>query len=428
MAMAGLRTPVIESVADVRRFIYSFTAAATNRHVRLTFKQLLVALDHPEAAVKAIHITGTNGKGSTTAMLYNGLRAAGLRVAAYLSPDVFDFRERWQVNGELVKDDILIGAARELAAKTAHINPAATDLTEFEVKTLLVFLIARRSNVDYHCIEVGIGGKFDATNVIPAPAAAIITSIGADHADVLGDSIRDVAYHKVGIVKAGTGVVGIGQIIGEPRDIILERANHLELPVVDAAALEPIPTVLPGHPMAVNAALVVAVLREILPTDVDMDVVRSAVARTVIPGRMQVISASDKVLLFDGAHNVAAAANLAITIQQLYGGKHNVHAVVAHTGTHDGVGFAAALAPALSSVIVTVIPERGQCPDAVEDAYLRAGLPVAVVDDPKDALQHAIDGAGAGDIILITGSFYLAEAMRMYLPLGWTPAISSLSA
>jgi folylpolyglutamate synthase/dihydropteroate synthase len=143
---------------------------------------------------------------------------------------------------------------------------------------------------------------------------------------------------------------------------------------------------------------------------------------------MQVISASDKVLLFDGAHNVAAAANLATTILQLYGGKHNVHAVVAHTGTHDGVGFAAALAPALSSVIVTVIPERGQCPDAVEDAYLRAGLPVAVVDDPKDALQHAIDGAGAGDIILITGSFYLAEAMRMYLPHGWTPAISTLSA
>ena len=396
--------------------------------MRLTFRQLLVALDHPEAAVKAIHITGTNGKGSTTAMLYNGLRAAGLRVAAYLSPDVFDFRERWQVNGELVHDDILIGAARELAAKTAHINPATTDLTEFEVKTLLAFLIARRSNVDYHCIEVGIGGKFDATNVIPAPAAAIITSIGADHADVLGDSIRDVAYHKVGIVKAGTGVVGIGQIIGEPRDIILERANHLELPVVDANALEPIPTLLPGHPMRVNAALVVAVLREILPSDVDMNAVQSAVARTVIPGRMQVISASDKVLLFDGAHNVAAAANLATTIQQLYGGKHNVHAVVAHTGTHDGVGFAAALAPALSSVIVTVIPERGQCPDAVEDAYLRAGLPVAVVDDPKDALQHAIDGSGAGDIILITGSFYLAEAMRMYLPLGWTPAISTLSA
>ncbi|MFN7829631.1 MAG: glutamate ligase domain-containing protein, partial [Armatimonadota bacterium] len=96
-------------------------------------------------------------------------------------------------------------------------------------------------------------------------------------------------------------------------------------------------------------------------------------------------------------------------------------------GSGEGV-LAAALAPALSSVIVTVIPERGQCPDAVEDAYLRAGLPVAVVDDPKDALQHAIDGAGAGDIILITGSFYLAEAMRMYLPHGWTPAISTLSA
>lgn len=424
--MAALKLPEIVTVADVRRFIFSFTAPATNRHARVTFKQLLGALDHPEAAVKAIHITGTNGKGSTTAMLYNGLLAAGKRVAAYLSPHVFDIRERWQVDGALVRDDVLITAARELAAKMPHINPAATDLTEFEVKTLLAFLIARRSNVDYHCIEVGIGGKFDATNVIPAPIAAIVTSIGTDHADVLGDSIRDIACHKVGIVKAGTGVVGIGPIFGEPRDIILNRAKHLALPIVEAENLEPLSTLLPGRPMGINAALALGVLRTILPSDVDENRVRTAVTRTLIPGRMQSLQLDGKLLIFDGAHNEAAAANLAATLSERYRGKHRVHGVVAHTGTHDAVAFARQLSPALNSVIVTVIPDRGQCPDAAEAAYLAAGLPVAVVDDPNMAVMHAIDGAGMGDIVLVTGSFYLAETIRMFLPAGWTPAISTM--
>ena len=421
--MTGLRKPNIDTVEDVQNYILSFIAPATNRHARITFRKLLADLDHPEVATKAIHITGTNGKGSTTAMLYNGLRAAGFRTAAYLSPDVLDFRERWQVNGDLVSRDLLVAATRELATKTTHIDPADTDLTEFEVKTLLAFLIARRSDVDYHCIEVGIGGKFDATNVIPAPAAAIITSVGADHADVLGETIRDVAYHKVGIVKAGTGVVGIGRIAGEARDIILERAAHLSLPVVDATALDPVITAIPGQHMAANAALVLAVLGKIIPEEVDISKVRAAVSQTILPGRMQTIPVDGKVLLFDGAHNAAAAELLAATIKQTYKGVRSVHAVVAHTGTHDGVAFANALAPALTSVIVTVIPDRGQEPKPVADIYLRAGVPVAVVEHPVDAVHHAMEGAAPGDIVIVTGSFYLAGVIRKYLPDTYSPAI-----
>ncbi len=424
--MTGLRKPNIDTVEDVQNYILSFIAPATNRHARITFRQLLADLDHPEVATKAIHITGTNGKGSTTAMLYNGLRAAGFRTAAYMSPDVLDFRERWQVDGDLVSSDLLVAATRELAAKTTHIDPADTDLTEFEVKTLLAFLIARRSDVDYHCIEVGIGGKFDATNVIPAPAAAIITSVGADHADVLGETIRDVAYHKVGIVKAGTGVVGIGRIAGEARDIILERAAHLSLPVVDATELHPVTTAIPGQHMAANAALVLAVLGKIVPENVDISKVRAAVSQTILPGRMQTIPVDGKVLLFDGAHNAAAADLLAATIKQTYKGVRSVHAVVAHTGTHDGVAFANALAPALTSVIVTVIPDRGQEPKPVADTYLRAGVPVAVVEHPVDAVHHAMEGAAPGDIVIVTGSFYLAGVIRKYLPDTYSPAICTL--
>ena len=424
--MAGLNKPDINTVDDVQNYILSFIAPATNRHARITFRQLLADLDHPEIATKAIHITGTNGKGTTTAMLYNGLLAAGFRTAAYLSPDVLDFRERWQVNGDLVSTELLVAATRELAAKTTHINPADTDLTEFEVKTLLAFLIARRSNVDYHCIEVGIGGKFDATNVIPAPAAAIITSVGADHADVLGETIRDVAYHKVGIVKAGTGVVGIGRITGEARDIILERAAHLSLPVVDATELDPVTTSIPGHHMAANAALVLAVLGKIIPDDVDISKVRAAVSQTILPGRMQTIPVDGKVLVFDGAHNAAAAELLAATIKQTYQGSRKVHAVVAHTGTHDGVAFADALAPALTSVIVTAIPDRGQEPKPVADTYLRAGVAVAVVEHPVDAVRHGMEGAGLGDIVIVTGSFYLASVIRKYLPDTYSSAICTL--
>lgn len=421
--MTGLNKPDINTVDDVQRYILSFIAPATNRHARITFRKLLADLDHPEVATKAIHITGTNGKGSTTAMLYNGLRAAGFRTAAYMSPDVLDFRERWQLDGDLVSSNLLIEATRELACKTTHIDPADTDLTEFEVKTLLAFLIARRSDVDYHCIEVGIGGKFDATNVIPAPAAAIITSVGADHADVLGETIRDVAYHKVGIVKAGTGVVGIGRIAGEARDIILERAAHLSLPVVDATELHPVTTAIPGQHMAANAALVLAVLGKIVPGNVDISKVRAAVSQTILPGRMQTIPVDGKVLVFDGAHNAAAAELLAATIKQTYQGVRSVHAVVAHTGTHDGVAFANALAPALNSVIVTVIPDRGQEPKPVADIYLRAGLPVAVVEQPVDAVRHAMEGAAPGDIVIVTGSFYLAGVIRKYLPDTYSPAI-----
>ena len=423
----GLSIPLLESVEDVRRYIFSFTAPATNRHARVTFKQLLESLDHPEAATKAIHITGTNGKGSTTAMLYNGLRAAGYRVAAYISPDVFDFRERWQVNGDLVTDEILISSACELAQATINIDPENTDLTEFEVKTLLAFLIARRSCVDFHCIEVGIGGKFDATNVIPAPVAAVITSIGADHADVLGSSIRDVAYHKVGIVKAGTGVLGIGNIVGEPKDIITDRTQHLGIPVIDVADLKPLPSVLPGPHMATNASLAMAVLRHILPPDVNFVAVENAISRTTLPGRMQTTVVDGKILLFDGAHNSAAATQLCVTLGQLYEGKYPIHAVIAHTGTHDGIPFATALAPALSSVIVTEIPDRGQDTRPLVAAYLRTGLPVAVVHNPAAALRHAIEGAAVGDVILVTGSFYLAKEINPYIAAGWVPAITTMS-
>ncbi len=424
--MAKLNKSDILTVEDVRLYILSFTAPAIDRHARVTFKRLLAALGHPETTTKAIHITGTNGKGSTTAMLYNGLRAAGYRVAAYLSPDVFDFRERWQVNGDLVSEDDIVAATHELCDQMGDIDPANTDLTEFEVKTLIAFLIARRCGVDYHCIEVGIGGKFDATNVIPAPAAAIITSIGLDHADVLGDSIRDVAYHKVGIVKAGTGVVGMGKIEGEARDIILERVAHLNLPIVDASELHPVDTVLPGHHMGVNAALVLAVLRRVIPDNIDFSPIDAAVRGTLLPGRMQEIPVDGKVLLFDGAHNEAAAKNLAVTIGQTYTKKQSIHAVVAHTGTHDGVRFANALSPQLTSAIVTVLPERGQAPQPVERAYLRAGVPVAGVSNPSEAIRHALEGAATSDIVLVTGSFYLADVIKKHLPDGWLPAISTV--
>jgi dihydrofolate synthase/folylpolyglutamate synthase len=171
---------------------------------------------------------------------------------------------------------------------------------------------------------------------------------------------------------------------------------------------------------------VVAVLGKILPDNVDISKVRAAVSQTILPGRMQAIPVDGKVLLFDGAHNPAAAELLAATIKQTYQGSRKVHAVVAHTGTHDGVAFAAALAPALTSVIVTVIPERGQGAKPVEDAYLWAGVPVAVVPHPVDAVRHAMEGAAAGDVVIVTGSFYLAGVIRKYLPDTYSPAICTL--
>ena len=175
--------------------------------------------------------------------------------------------------------------------------------------------------------------------------------------------------------------------------------------------------------MAANAALVLAVLGKIIPEEVDISKVRAAVSQTILPGRMQTIPVDGKVLLFDGAHNAAAAELLAATIKQTYKGVRSVHAVVAHTGTHDGIAFANALAPALTSVIVTVIPDRGQEPKLVADTYLHAGVPVAVVEHPVDAVHHAMAGAAPGDIVIVTGSFYLAGVIRKYLPDTYSPAI-----
>ncbi|MFN3690238.1 MAG: bifunctional folylpolyglutamate synthase/dihydrofolate synthase, partial [Fimbriimonadales bacterium] len=171
------------------------------------FEAFLARLGNPHLKYPCVHITGTNGKGSTTALLSSILRAAGFRVGTYSSPHVFDIRERILIDGELIPEDLFVEGVASMRPLIERLRDTEHgQLTEFEMKTALAFWAFEQAGVDIAVVEVGLGGRMDATNVI-VPEVSLIVSIGLDHTDRLGATHRDIAYEKAGIIKSGRPVV-----------------------------------------------------------------------------------------------------------------------------------------------------------------------------------------------------------------------------
>ncbi|TJZ93358.1 bifunctional folylpolyglutamate synthase/dihydrofolate synthase [Paracoccus gahaiensis] len=387
--------------------------------------RLLAALDHPERRIPpVIHIAGTNGKGSTQAMIRAGLQAGGARVHAYTSPHLAQFRERIRLAGELIDDQALADTLAECEAAND-----GQPITFFEITTAAAFLAFSRTPADYTLLEVGLGGRLDATNVIDAPRLTVITPVSIDHTQYLGDTLPLIAAEKAGILKPRVPVVIAPQQDAALR-VIEARAMGLSAPILahgqhwmiqperDGMVFQddhglwdlPRPNLIGPHQIQ-NAGTALAALRALGATEAQA---RAAVTEAEWPARMQrlrhgplVDLAGASELWLDGGHNPAGGQALAATLAAMP--VRPTHLICGMLNTKDVAGYLRPLAAEAQSLTAIDIPgEPNTLPaSATAEAAASVGLATRTAPDAAAALRGLTDNA-PGARILICGSLYLA--------------------
>jgi dihydrofolate synthase/folylpolyglutamate synthase len=392
-------------------------------------------LGHPQRSYPVAHITGTKGKGSTTAMLAAMLRAHGFRVGGYFSPYVFDIRERIQVDGEMVSHDDFARLAAEVLPVTEEAARVFGPPTEFEFKTAMGLLHFAQSNVDFACIEVGIGGRLDSTNVVDG-AVSVITNVGLDHTHILGETTTLIAGEKAGILRAGRPCISAVDDL-DARRVIQDRCRELGSPLVPVgfagvgeAAIQVLESDstfvvrtpkreygdlklrMPGRYQFLNAACAMGAaeaLEGVNELALDPDLVREGLLSAFVPGRMQIVRHNPTVIL-DGAHNAMASQALADELERIPHEK--LILVVGMAVGHSPREFLEPLAKLAPQVVATQ-PEgaRAQRAEAVAEAAAELGLDAEVVTPSQSAALLALEKAGERDLVVVTGSFYTVGDM-----------------
>ncbi len=371
-----------------------------------------------------IHVAGTNGKGSTQAMIRAGLEAEGLKVHAYTSPHLARFHERIRVAGKIISEPDLL----ELLEKVYLANGGET-ITYFEITTVAAFLAFAETPADWTLLEVGLGGRHDATNVVDIPVLTIVTQVDLDHQQFLGETIKEIAGQKAGIIKRGTPVI-IGPQHEDGLDVIEAEAARLGAPTIsfgqhwhvreehgrmvfedESGLLDlPVPNLRGPHQMA-NAGMAIAALRHL---GLGEAAAKGAVTNAYWPARMQrlktgplVESAPTAELWLDGGHNPAAGEALAETLKTLP--ERPTHLVCGMLATKDVAGYIRPLASVAASLRAVAIPgEAATLPaEGTAAASKSVGLPTAVAPSVQDALAEIVRSDPAARI-LICGSLYLA--------------------
>jgi dihydrofolate synthase/folylpolyglutamate synthase len=365
-------------------------------------------LGAPDRRLGAIvHVGGTNGKGSTVAMIAALAAAAGQRVATYTSPHLSCLRERIQIDGAMISEPAIVAAADQVRAA------GGDDLTFFEQLTAIAMVAIATAGVDVTVLEVGLGGRLDATNVVD-PAVAVVTGVAMDHEAILGDTLAAIAAAKAGIWKPGrpaiVGASGLAEAV--PGLIVAARAAGAEVLAIDDAAVAAVPPVaLPGAHQRRNAAAAIAAVRAL-----GLPIVPAALAAVRHPGRFEVIAAPAALpgvprVILDGAHNPHGAAALAEALRER--GERPV-LVVAVSADKDVAAIAAALAPCVGAVVATRYQQdRALAPDALADVFRRAAVAqVAAAPDLRAAL---VEAQRQGAPIAIAGSLFIVGEARSLL-------------
>lgn len=387
--------------------------------------RLLDALGNPQDRLPpVIHVAGTNGKGSTQAMIRAGLEAGGARVHAYTSPHLARFHERIRLAGDLISE-----AALSDVLDRCYVANGPDPITYFEITTVAALLAFAETPADYTLLEVGLGGRLDATNVIAAPALTIITPVDLDHQQFLGDTLAAIAGEKAGIIKRGVPCV-VGPQHDDSMDVIAARAETLGAPLVaygqqwhvgveherlifqdERGLLDlPLPN-LRGPHQVMNAGVAIAALRTL---GTDEAACEAAVTRAYWPARMEKLTkgalvdlAAPAELWLDGGHNPAAGRALAETLRALL--PRPTHLICGMLNTKDIGGYLQHLAGVADSLTAVSIPgETATIPAAQTAAEAaKAGLSAHIAEDVQSAIA-AIVADAPNARIMICGSLYLA--------------------
>ncbi len=395
-----------------------------------TIRTILKALDRPQDRFRSIHVAGTNGKGSTAAMLTTMLRQAGYRTGLYTSPHLVRFNERITINGRPISNSDVVDAYQ--AVKNKH--GGKREPTFFEYTTAMAFYVFAQQNVDVAVIETGMGGRFDATNVL-SPILSIITNISLEHREYLGNTLADIAREKAGIIKPGVPLItGVRQEparrvirrtaadkkadcfrLGEQFKIRKYASGEFSYAGIDLR-LNHLNTRLAGVHQMENAALAVAaaeVLNRRGGMVINENHIRQGLLTADWPARMEIVS-ENPMILIDGAHNLAAAGNLGRFLATATGVKGKKILLV--IGILDDKPYPAMLkklVPLADRVILTRAGiGRAVAPEVLAPVVRSLNRPYEIVDTVAGAVRRAVSRAAADEVICISGSLYVAGEAR----------------
>jgi dihydrofolate synthase/folylpolyglutamate synthase len=398
-------------------------------------------LGRPQRAYPSAHIAGTNGKGSTAAFLESILRCAGFRTGLNTSPHLERINERIRIHGQEISDDSFaetLTRIQDLIEELLADGKLRAHPTYFECVTAMAFECFARERVDFGVFEVGLGGRLDATNILN-PVISIITRIDFDHENFLGNSLREIATEKAGILKRAVPVV-LAEQHPEAREVVFARAEHLQCPVIEPAHLFHVDeeflqggllrarvtetasgtvfelaSSLPGRFQLQNALNALAAARFLQSRGfrISDDAMTQGIASTVWPGRLEKLQSHPEIYL-DGAHNPSAARELAAFLEQNFAGRRIwlIYAALRDKAVDEVAGI---LFPRAEEVVCTA-PRTTRAISAPQLAEIAGhhAQHFSVIPDAEKALDYALAKAAPEDAVFITGSLYLIGQLRHY--------------
>ena len=398
--------------------------------LRLDRMDLALSLfNHPEKNFPSFHIAGTNGKGSTAAMLHRILSLAGYHTALYTSPHLVSFTERMRIDDSEISPDAVTELAEEVRVTTAAAN---VSLTFFEYITVMAFIYFARQKIEVAVVEVGLGGRLDATNLV-VPVVSVITTISKDHEVYLGADLFSIAREKGGIIKHGIPVV-VGAMPERVTDLFRDMAKDrcstcyffgqdFRISLKDTGVFDytgikrnyvSLSLALRGRHQRNNAAVALAALElgsEAFP--VSEDVVREALKTVVWPGRFEIVQENPTVIL-DGAHNGEGVRALAAEVEEYRQGR-KIKLLFASMEDKDWRLMLGTLRRFTDEVVLTRVGMERSADPRLLATQLRDNVSYRVIEDPRRGLNFLLENARPSDIVLVTGSLYLLGEIRPVL-------------
>lgn len=419
----------MEYITGLKKFGSNYGLERTER--------LLELLGNPHKKLKCVHIAGTNGKGSTAAMITKILRGAGYKTGMYTSPCLEEFEERIQINGENIKKENLA----ELTARVRHaadrvLEEGLDQPTEFEVVTAIMFLYFYEEKTDYAVIEVGLGGRLDSTNVM-TPKVSVIASISFDHTNILGNTLEEIALEKAGIIKEKVPVVLYPQK-SEAEKVILEKAEKMHSRVykvkrdeaelikinyedpsqsVQVKGIENIYNIklpLLGEHQILNLALAVRAVEVLFKTEhikIDKNMLENSLKDVKWIGRLETLN-KKPLLVIDGAHNIDGITSLRKNVERYfkYDKIYLLLGILADKQVSEMIDVIAPIAYKITAL--TPHNERAESAEELKKEIEKVNPNVTASDDYEEALKLVLREAGENDLILISGSLYMIGDMR----------------
>ncbi|MDD3839875.1 MAG: bifunctional folylpolyglutamate synthase/dihydrofolate synthase [Clostridia bacterium] len=397
--------------------------------------KLLQELDNPHQGIKVIHVAGTNGKGSVSSMISSILIESGYKVGLFTSPYLENFNERIKINGINVSDEQISNNITLIKEKIDHmINMGYQHPTEFEIVTALGFLIFKQSKVDFIVLEVGLGGRLDSTNVV-TPLICVLTSIGMDHMNILGNDIEKIALEKAAIIKPGSIAVSYPQtknvykIIENEcakKDVVLNRVECAEIKRIgfsesgqifdfkyDNLVLKNLKLNLIGRHQILNAATAIIAVMSLKKHDIKIceKAIEKGLENVKWPGRLEIIS-KQPLILIDGAHNIDGAKSLKLALKEHFN-KRKILMVIGMLEDKDVEGVVEVLAPIAESII-TSQPENKRALNPEKMALLvnKYCENVHISDSVEQAVDKALYMCNDDQMIVFCGSLYLVGKVR----------------